>query len=342
MMDENSGNSHNPIAGKHVFVTGATGFVGGALASRLLAGGARVRALARSTSSATFLENKKKGIEIVQGDITDARRMLELVKGTDFVMHVAGAMRGDLEHMRLINIVGTHNVVEAAAASKVRRIVHVSSVSVYGFGLKGDVNEEMGLSPSRDAYAQTKAEGERVIREVAKTHNLSYSIIRPGNMYGARSDMWTKGMFKLAKRKPTIFLGNGTGTIPVIYIDDIVDLMVVLATHPAADGEAFNATPDPTPTMRQFIGAYSKLAGHQQWLGLPLWPLRLLARTASLIAPASSALKEMPGMLEYFTSANVTYKMNKADSLLGWKTTTALESGVHETAPWLRELGLLS
>ncbi len=88
--------------------------------------------------------------------------------------------------------------------------------------------------------------------------------------------------------------------------------MIVLATHPAADGEGFNATPDPPPTWREFLGGYSKLAGHQKWLGIPLWPVKFVANTASALAPSSSAIKEIPGMLEYFTCANVTYKMTKA------------------------------
>jgi nucleoside-diphosphate-sugar epimerase len=203
-------------------------------------------------------------------------------------------MRGDQALMQMVNVTGTRNVVESAVAAKVERMVPVSTNSIYGYSHNGDVTEDMGPTPGRDAYALTKSEGEAVVREVAETHGLSYSIIRPGNMYGPRSNMWTAGMFKLARRKPTIYLGNGGGTIPVIHIDDIVDLMVLLATHPAADGEAFNATPEPAPTWREFIGGYSKLSGHQKWLGIPLWPVKLIANTVSALVPSNSAAREMP------------------------------------------------
>ena len=328
------------LAGKQVLVTGATGFVGGTLASRLAAGGAQVRALARSPEKAAFLRGKE-SIEIIQGDITDADRMHAVTRGCDFVFHVAGAMRGDLALMRSINVDGTRNVVEAAATAKVKRLVHVSTNSVYGYGNKGDITEDMGPTPGRDAYARTKSEGEAVVREVAEAGGLSYSIIRPGNMYGPRSNMWTAGMFKLARLKPTVYLGDGGGTIPIIYIDDVVDMMVELATHPAADGEAFNATPDPSPTWREFIGGYSKLAGYQKWLGIPLWPVKLIANTVAALAPSRSAAKELPGMLAYSTSANVTYKMTKAKEMLEWEPVVDLETGIEKCEPWLWEHGLL-
>jgi nucleoside-diphosphate-sugar epimerase len=152
----------------------------------------------------------------------------------------------------------------AAAQAGVRRVVHVSSAGAYGFRPRGDISEDVPLEPARAAYGISKAEAEDVVRKVALEQELDYGIIRPGFIYGPRSRIWTAGLFRIARRKPTIFVGDGSGSILAIHVDDVVDLMTVLALHPAAARQAFNCTPDPAPTWREFLGAYAALAGHDR------------------------------------------------------------------------------
>lgn len=328
------------LFGKTVLVTGATGFLGGALARRLTGDGALVRALARHPERDRSLQELE-GVEIVQGDVTDANRMREVIQGCEFVFHAAGVSDGSLEAQRRVNVGGTRNVVQAAAEAGVERVVHTSTAGAYGFARRGEISEELPLEPGHAAYGISKAEAEAVVRKVAREQGLDYSIIRPGMIYGPGSRVWTEAMFRIARRKPTVFVGDGSGSIPAIYINDVVDLMTVLAVHPAAARETFNCTPDPSPTWREFLGAYAALAGHDRWLAIPISPLGIAARLVAAFAPSDSRFKDLPQVIEFFTSY-CRYRMDKARGLLGWQPKVGLSDGIESCAPYLREKGLLA
>ncbi len=330
---------HMTLFGKPVLVTGATGLLGGALTKRLAGDGAQVRALARNSEGNRFLHDIE-GIEIIQGNITDANRMRDVIQGCEIVFHPAAVDSGSLKIQREVNVEGTRNVMLAAAQAGVSRVIHVSSAGAYGFRPRGDISEDMPLEPARAAYGISKAEAEDVVRQVAHDHDLEYSIIRPGFIYGPRSKVWTAGLFKIARRNPTIFLGDGSGSILAVHVDDVVDLMTVLAVHPAAAGQAFNCTPDPAPTWRQFLGAYAALAGHDRWLGIPSALPKTVARLVAVFAPRDTRFKDMPQALEFVTSYR-RYRMDKARKLLGWQPRIGLSEGIKSCVPYLHEIGLL-
>jgi len=286
------------LFGKTALVTGATGFLGGALTKRLAGDGVQVRALARNPEGNRFLRDID-GIEIIQGDVTDANRMRDVIQGCEIVFHPAGVDSGSLKTQREVNVEGTRNVMLAAAQAGVRRVVHVSSAGAYGFRPRGDISEDMPLEPARAAYGVSKKEAEDVVRKLAQDHKLEYSLIRPGFIYGPRSTVWTAGVFKIARRNPTIFLGDGSGSVLAIHVDDVVDLMTVLAVHPAAAGQVFNCTPDPAPTWREFLGAYAALAGHNRWFGIPPALPKTVAPLVAVFAPSETRFKDMPQALEF-------------------------------------------
>lgn len=327
------------LTGKTVLVTGASGFLGGALARRLAADGARVKALARRPEKARFLQGQP-NIEIVQGDITDAGQMRAAADGCQVVFHVAAALGGPLEAQRRANVDGTRRVMLASAAAGVERVVHVSSIAVYGYGVRGDVTEDTLQRPGRVPYNLTKSEAETVVREIGVEYSLPYSIIRPGMIYGPRSGGWTVTMFKVGRRKPTIWFGDGSGSAHPIYVDDVVDLTILLATHPAAVNEAFNCSADPAPTWRQFISSYSRMAGHESWLGIPILPIRLLAPVIDLALELRGEPQEV-GKLAGFMQSQRCYRMTKARDLLGWQPRVDLATGMKHSEAWLREVGLL-
>src|SRR5215207_5245192 len=123
------------LAGKTVLVTGATGFLGGVTARRLAQDGARVRALARSPERAKYLRDCE-NIELVYGDITQPETLQPIMDGVDTVFHTA-VDYGSMERQRAVNVEGTRNLANAAADAGVRRLVHVSSIAVYGYALSG-------------------------------------------------------------------------------------------------------------------------------------------------------------------------------------------------------------
>lgn len=328
------------LAGKTVFVTGATGFLGGALVERLSQEGAQIRALARRPERADPIRDFP-NLEVVTGDVTNMTRMREITVGCDYVFHLAAATSGTLELQQAVNVNGTEHVATAAAEAGVKRFVLVSSIASYGYGVQGRVAEEQEQSPRRVPYNITKAKGEQALRTVAQQHHLSYSILRPGMIFGPRSGAWTDTMFKLAKRRPMPFIGDGTGTCYPIFVDDVVDLLLVMALHPAAEGEAFNAVLDPAPTWREFLGRYMQLAGHDRWLAIPVPLVQVLA---PLVDTGALVIRGEPlniRDLVHFLTGQQTYSMDKARERLGWQARFSLEEGIQRCVPYLEEKGLL-
>jgi nucleoside-diphosphate-sugar epimerase len=328
------------LAGKRILVTGGSGFLGGALVRRLATEGAHVRALARSPEKATYIQNLD-NVEILKGDITDAGRMAEVLDGCEIVFHVAASTGGPLLEQWRMNVDGTRNVARAAAASNVSRFVYVSTISVYGYRQRSDVTEETPPDPGHDPYNITKNEAENELRFVAGKTGLTYSIIRPGQIYGPRSGMWTKTLFRLASVQPTPFVGDGSGSVFPIYVDDVVDLMLLMADRAEAANQAFNCTPDPSPTWRAFLGAYARFAGNDTWLSIPSALVTPVAALVGALARPQTQAKELPNLLG-LAQSHITYKNTKARDLLGWTPKTDLETGVQNCVPYLREQGLLS
>jgi nucleoside-diphosphate-sugar epimerase len=327
------------LSGEKIMVTGATGFLGNMLVRRLLDEGAQIRVLARSPEKARRMEAL--GAEIIAGDITDSDAVRQAVEGSTYVYHLAAALGGNLEAQIKANVEGTRTVMQAAGEAKVRRVVHVSTISVYGYRHTGDVTEDMPLNPGADPYPITKKQAEEVVRQIADQQHVAYSIIRPAMIYGPRSGLWTGQFFRLAKRNPTPFIGDGSGNTHPIYVDDVVEMLLMLATHPAAENQTFNCSADPAPTWREYLQGYSRLAGHQNWLALPVPLARLVVGMIGMLAPRRSALRDLTDMLNLVLS-KTTFKTTKARECLGWKAQVSLEEGIERCAPWLREKGWLS
>lgn len=326
-----------PIRGARAVVTGA-GLVGSRLAERLAAeGAATIRVVDASGERLGALSS---GIEPRQGDITDTDSMRQAFSGADLVFHTAGVLEGnDVAEYRRVNHLGTESVVIAAAASGATRLVHVSSVAVYGFA-EGNLSEDLPLSPTSQAYSQSKAAGEQVAMRLGAESGLPVTAIRPSGVFGPGSRFFTGTFMKRASRRPIRMVGNGTGTQPVIFIDDVIDLLLVVASHPAAVGEVFNCSIDPPPTQREYVQAYGKLIGNDSFRGIPT---PLVAAVGSVVVPFSrrgTYARQLPRNVRRIDK-RVRYVMEKAAAVLNWTPRFDVDSGVRASVPWLVDQGLL-
>jgi len=327
------------LEGYTVLVTGATGFLGSHLVQKLSKDGVSVKALARRPDRDQYIRDLP-NVEIVMGDITDAQRMKEVTVGVDYVFHVAATLGGKLDYQKQVNVDGTTSVTYAAIEANVKRLIFVSSIAYYGFPPPAFVTEDTDIIKTSTPYNITKASAEVMLRTLAQSKHLSYSIIRPAMIYGAHSDAWTRIMFNLAKCNPTPFIGDGSGHAHPIHVDDVVDLMIRLATHPNADTGAFNCAPVSPPTWRKFLEQYSALAGHQNWLSLPKPLFKAVAPLAEFGATLLGEPRDLPQMIDFITSQS-TYSMQKSKHLLNWQPTVSLEDGIQSCIPYLQEKGLL-
>ena len=254
------------LQGARVLVTGA-GLVGTRLVDRLAADGVKsIRVFESSTERISGLDAR---VETVVGDVTDPVAAKGAVHDMDVVFHTAGVLEGnDVAAYHRVNHIGTEVMARAAAEAKVKRFVHVSSVAVYGYA-SGNISETQPVQPKPEAYSQSKALGEAAVLRIGAETGLPVVAIRPAGVFGPGSRYFSGTFMKRALKRPIKMVGNGKGSQPVIFVDDLVDLMVTVATHPQAIGEVFNCAIDPSPTVKQYLHAYGRLVGNETWLGIP-------------------------------------------------------------------------
>ncbi|GAB4570910.1 MAG: NAD-dependent epimerase/dehydratase family protein [Anaerolineae bacterium] len=327
------------LQGQTVLVTGATGFVGGALASRLLADGVTVRAFVRSAERGKELAAR--GATLVVGDLSDREALAHAVAGCDVVFNVGAAMHGTAAQFYAVNVTGVRHLVEVAHEAGVRRIVHVSTIAVYGYDRYGVLSEEMPPHPGGEGYGQSKALGEQMLFARAAELGIEATAIRPGMIYGPGSGFWTAKLFGLMRRRPAPLPGSGQTYCPIVYIDDVIALLLTVAEHENAVGQVFNCVSDEPVTWRQFLGAYAAMAGHQMFVPVPLWLLQMGGAVAEVYLRLFGEPQPVRQMVRALLARRRGYSVNKAAQLLDWRPQVTLVQGMAQAETWLRETGLL-
>lgn len=205
-----------------VFVTGGSGRLGRALIDRLIKEGRVVKVLLHE-------ENKEiqnlPGVIAYVGELSDFRLLKNACQGVGTVFHLAAVVgvhkKGPTELMR-VNVHGTRNVIDAARASKVERIIFASAMSVYGRIRKDILTEESAVKPS-DSYGYSKALAEK---EVINS-GLSYTVFRIATIYGPGFESFFIRMVNLVKDGRGFLVGEGNNHIPLIHINDVIDAFIL-------------------------------------------------------------------------------------------------------------------
>jgi predicted dehydrogenase/nucleoside-diphosphate-sugar epimerase len=235
-----------------VLVTGAGGFLGGALLRRLVQEGAKVRAGVRRIP-----KNPLPGVDYVAGDLGDPEYVDILVAGVDTVFHVGAAMKGSAADFQRGTVAGTRNVINACLRHRVERVVYVSSLSVLEHAVRHaeTVTEAWPLEPHaelRGAYTQTKLEAERMVMAAAKEQGLPVCVIRPGVIFGRGVEPSSPaGSFAMSGR--WIVVGNGSLPLPLVYVDDVVDALLLASSRPGVEGALVNLVDPARVTQRELI-----------------------------------------------------------------------------------------
>lgn len=226
-------------------VTGAGGGIGTRLCEALAATHT-VRGLFRAESEKSRALAAAGG-EVVIGDLANDAALAALVRGADVVFHCAAKITGfSPAEFEKVNVAGTQALARAVKAAACRRIVHVSSIAVYGTRPPTEQNYSEGIAlseePELDAYTRTKAAAERALREELAGSPKTWTIVRPTCVFGSGIASWTTTPMQMIKKgRPLIFgLDGGCGRLNVVHVDDVVRGMIAAAGTERAAGEAFN------------------------------------------------------------------------------------------------------
>ncbi len=329
------------LNGKRVLITGANGFIGGRLAERLTCEeGAHIRAFVRST---TNVGSHLREMEVFRGDVTDADALRRAVAGCDMVLHCAAMQRGSerLADLRCVNVEGTLHLLEAAAAARVQRFIHISTINVHGMPPPLNACADSPLWFSGDHYSRSKAEGEQAARQFAQKHDLPLVIVRPACTYGPRSNAWTLQPLARLRRGSPVLIGRGDGICNAIYIDNLVDLIFLTMKNDAAVGQAFIGAEGRGVTWREFYGAYARMLGNASLHSIP----RSAALAAAMCFETLAKVTRRPARIALssvrFYSHRVVFDIGKSIKLLGYAPRVAFEEGMDQTREWLEASGNL-
>ena len=244
----NNGPHERSFGARRILVTGGAGFVGSAVTRRLVDAGARVTVLDDLFTGKP--DDVPTGATLVRGSVTDIPLVNELVGDHSLILHLAArniiASTANPLDDYATNIGGTLNVLMAARASKVDRVVYSSSASVYGNPRSIPINEDdplWTLSP----YAVSKLGGENYCTAFAESYGLRVTTVRYSNVFGPgqRPDnpycgVVSKFLAEAHAGRPITIHGDGEQTRDYTYIDDAVEATLLAAVHPRAEGEVFN------------------------------------------------------------------------------------------------------
>ena len=282
------------LAGKTVFVTGGSGFIGGRLIEVLVRqGGARVRTLVRATTSAGGGASRAAaaGAEIVFGSLLDEALLERELKGADIVFHCAYGMHGSLAAQREVTVEGTRKLAHAAGRAGVKQFVHLGTVASYGGNTPDLVSEDFEdpkLWPW--PYAHDKRDGERALADEAATNGLPFTILRLGAVYGPYGGSYTViPLATLAERRIAL-VDDGAGIANATYVDDVIQAMLRAAMHPGT-GQRYTIRGPDQPTWRDFYECYERMLGAGELVSLTGAEMKR-ARRAEFSASAKRLLPE--------------------------------------------------
>jgi len=317
---------------KTIFITGATGLVGGHAVEEALRRGHRVRALVRPTSDTHWLDQW--GVETIVGDLEDRQALRAGVADADWVFNCAAKVGdwGTLTEFRQLNVEALRLLLDAASDARIERLVHVSSLGVYeGRDHYGTDETVPPAANSLDAYTRSKTEAEALVLEYHRERGLRATIVRPGFIYGERDRTVLPKLLLNLRRGTFAYFGSGEQLLNCIYVKNLVHGMFLAAEHPAAIGEVFNLTDGQRVTKKQFVGTVAKLAGlRPPSRHIPLGLARFLAKLVERIAKLRGA-KNPPiiNQARYkFLGLNLDYSIDKARRVLGYQPPFRFEQGI--------------
>jgi nucleoside-diphosphate-sugar epimerase len=327
-----------------VLVTGGTGFVGGAVAQRLRSESSAVRALVRRNSDVAALAAA--GCELCYGDITDAASVREAMVGADGAVHCAAFASdwGPREKFVEVNVEGSRHIFDAALETGVKRLVHISTTDVFGIYTDGRViDDSFPVKGAGFPYSDTKAEADRMALAYAQERGLPVTVIRPMWIYGPGDRTFLPELVDAIRKHEMVFFGSPDNTIPLCYIDNLVDAILLTLTRDEAEGQGYIVGDGAVVTWKELTDLLANqldLPPVKRTISLPL--AGAVAAGAETWAKITKSTKR-PALTRYeleIGGRDLHFSNGKIVRELGFTPRVLPEEGLARTIEWLRSMDL--
>jgi nucleoside-diphosphate-sugar epimerase len=331
--------------GMTVLVTGAAGFLGSHVTDLVQSLGERTRVLVHPNDSVEHLELAD--IDVYRADIADAAALECALSGVDRVLHCAARIGpwGLAAEYERTNVRALETLVRAAMASGVKRVVHVSSVTVHGNDLHGNGDESAPLREEPNPYSRSKVAGERLLARMVQEEGAPVTVVRPGWIYGPRDHASFARLARQIERHKMMMVGSGENHLPLIYARDAARGVVLASQVDGAEGKCYVLVNDQPVTQRDFIAAIA------EELGAPLPTRRIPYELALSIAAVAERLGRLarsrrpPPVMRYgmqLLGGENRFSIARARRELGFAPLVDLAEGVKRSVDWYRAADLLA
>lgn len=311
-------------AGRKVLVTGASGFLGSRTVATLAKRGYSVHALVRKTSRTDHLTLPN--ATIFQGDVADAESLESAFAGVEYVVHAAADTRGDKNAGESSTVLGTRNILALSEQFKVRKLIYISSCSVYGTAdyKEGEVvTEESSLErfpEQRGAYSHAKFRADRLVVKAMEEEKVPIFCLRPGTIYGPGGEVYTPMLGLSLGNKIFAVIGDGEFILPLVYVDNMVEAILAAMTSPLTTSQIYNVIDPERVTKKQYMeGLVQRLYPDSRTVYIPFGLLKALVFLQEKIC---RALGRQPVLTFYRLNSSqkpVVYNALKITRDLAWQ-----------------------
>ena len=313
---------------QRILITGATGFVGGTLMCRLLADGRAVRAAVRRTIPGLPAEAELVAIS----DIGPETKWVRAVDGADAVVHLAARvhMTGEntpdaLASFRAVNAAGSATLARAAREAGVRRLVLVSTTTVYGDRSLGRPFDETSPPAPATPYARSKLEAEQLVAEALRGSSTEFVVLRPPLVYGAGAKGNFERLVRLVRRRIPLPLASVHNRRSLVYVGNLVDAIVRCLDHPVAAGRTYVVSDGEDVSTPDLIARIAAALGRRPML--LTFPPPLLRLAGTLVGRGDEAARML---------CDMAVDSSRIRAELGWRPPFSLDEGLARSVAGLR------
>ncbi len=316
-----------------VLVTGAAGFIGGRLLTRLQSQG-------RSVQGVDLRAGEQPTLHM---DVTDGASVLDLFERLRprRVVHAAAVVddRCEPELFQRVNVGGTQNLLDAAAAVGVERVLHISSIAALGLDPGKDADESTPLCHDTGVpYFDTKAASEQLVRQASIEGRVPAVIVRPGDVFGPGSESWVLRPLGMMLKRMPLLVGRGKGLMAHTWIDNLLDGLVLALDTPRIEGLVFQITDGvDTTTYRDYFQRLAAAADiDPPGMSIPTSAARGLGSLFDGVERLTGRSGPLTrGAVEYITR-RATYRIDAARQVLGYAPAVGFDEAFERLTPWVR------